>query len=264
MTDPSQNLPVNLPDFVPGTVWIVGAGPGDAGLLTLLAWHGMRLADCVVYDALVSDDVLKLARPDAELIYAGKRGGKPSPQQTDISDLLVREARKGKRVLRLKGGDPFVFGRGAEECLRLAEAAIRFRVVPGITAGVGALAYAGIPVTTRGKNTAVTFITGYTAGGTVPEDIDWPALSHGSPALVFYMGAPHLAHIAEKLMEAGRDGDEPVAIISRATLPEQKVLETTLARCANDLKKTKLAAPTLVVVGPVAALRRDMRWFEET
>ena len=263
MTVLSQNLPVNLPDFLPGTVWIVGAGPGDAGLLTLLAWHGLGLADCVVYDALVGDDVLKLARDGAELIYAGKRGGKPSPQPTDISDLLVQEAQKGKRVLRLKGGDPFVFGRGAEECLRLAEAGIPFRVVPGITAGVGALAYAGIPVTTRGKNTAVTFITGYTQGGTVPEDIDWPALSRGSPALVFYMGAPHLAHIAEKLMEAGRSGDEPVAIISRATLPEQKVLETTLARCAEDMKKTKLAAPTLVVVGPVAALRRDMRWFEE-
>ncbi len=264
MTAPSQNFPMDLPDFEPGTVWIVGAGPGDVGLLTLLAWHGMGLADCVVYDALVGDDVLKLARPDAELIYAGKRGGKPSPQQTDISDLLVNEAQKGKRVLRLKGGDPFVFGRGAEECLRLAQANIRFRVVPGITAGVGALAYAGIPVTTRGKNTAVTFITGYTQGGTVPDDIDWPALSRGSPALVFYMGAPHLAHIAEKLMEAGRSGDEPVAIISRATLPEQKVLETTLACCADDLKQTKLAAPTLVVVGAVAALRRDMRWFEET
>jgi uroporphyrin-III C-methyltransferase len=254
---------LNLPDFEPGTVWIVGAGPGDPGLLTLLAWHGMRLADCVVYDALVGDEVLKLAREGAELIYAGKRGGKPSPQQTDISDLLVIEAQKGKRVLRLKGGDPFVFGRGAEECLRLAGAGIRFRVVPGITAGVGALAYAGIPLTTRGKNTAVTFITGHTAGGTLPDDIDWPALAHGSPALVFYMGAPHLARIAEKLMEAGRPPDEPVAIVSRATLPEQKVLETTLAHCAEDLRKTKLAAPTLVVIGPIAALRRDMRWFEE-
>ena len=258
-----ETLPVDLPDFEAGTVWIVGAGPGDVGLLTLLAWHGMKLADCVVYDALVGEDLLKLVKAGAELIYAGKRGGKPSPQQSDISDLLVQEARKGKRVLRLKGGDPFVFGRGAEECLRLAKAGIRFRVVPGITAGVGALAYAGIPVTTRGKNTAVTFITGYTAGGTVPEDIDWAALSRGSPALVFYMGGPHLAHIAEKLMEAGRSADEPVAIVSRATLPEQKVLETTLAHCAADLKKTKLATPTLVVIGQVAALRRDMRWFEE-
>ncbi len=254
---------LTLPEFEPGTVWIVGAGPGDPGLITLLACHGLQTADCIVYDALVGDGVLKLARAGVELIYAGKRGGKPSPQQTDISDLLVREARLGKRVLRLKGGDPFVFGRGAEECLRLAGAGIRFRVVPGITAGVGALAYAGIPLTTRGKNTAVTFITGYTAGGTLPEDIDWVALAHGSPALVFYMGAPHLGRIAEKLIEAGRPADEPVAIVSRATLPEQKVLETTLARCAEDLRKTKLATPTLVVIGTVVALRRDMRWFEE-
>jgi uroporphyrin-III C-methyltransferase len=253
---------LSLPEFAPGSVWIVGAGPGDPGLLTLLGWHGMRAADCVVYDALVGDAVLKLARPETELIYAGKRGGKPSAQQTDISELLVTEARKGRRVLRLKGGDPFVFGRGAEECLRLAEAGILFRVVPGITAGVGALAYAGIPLTTRGANTAVTFITGFTAGGEIP-DIDWPALARGSPALVFYMGAPHLKEIADKLMEAGRAADEPVAVVSRATLPEQKVLDTTLARCAQDLAKTKLAAPTLIVVGPIAALRRDMRWFEE-
>jgi uroporphyrin-III C-methyltransferase len=257
-----DSLPIALPDFVPGTVWIVGAGPGDPGLLTLLGWHAMRTADCVVYDALVGDAVLKLAAPGAELIYAGKRGGKPSPQQTDISDLLVVQARKGRRVLRLKGGDPFVFGRGAEECLRLAEAGIAFRVVPGITAGVGALAYAGIPLTTRGTNTAVTFITGFTAGGQIP-DIDWAALARGSPALVFYMGAPHLKHIADKLMEAGRAPDEAVAIVSRATLPEQKVLDSTLARCAEDLEKTTLAAPTLIVVGPIAALRRDMRWFEE-
>ena len=255
--------PLALPEFRPGTVWIVGAGPGDPGLMTLLAWHAMRSADCIVYDALVGEGILKLAREGAELIYAGKRGGKPSPQQTDISDLLVVEARKMRRVLRLKGGDPFVFGRGAEECLHLAEAGISFRVVPGITAGIGALAYAGIPLTTRNTNSAVTFITGYTAGGEIPKDIDWVALARGSPALVFYMGAPHLKEIASQLMAAGRKPDEPVAIVSRATLPDQKVLETTLGRCADDLANTKLAAPTLVVVGPIAALRREMRWFEE-
>lgn len=252
-----------LPEFAPGTVWIVGAGPGDPGLMTLLAWHAMRSADVIVYDALVGDAVLKLARNGAELVSAGKRGGKPSPQQSDISDLLVSEAGKNKRVLRLKGGDPFVFGRGAEECLRLAEAGIQFRIVPGITAGVGALAYAGIPLTTRGTNTAVTFITGYTAGGRLPDDVDWTALARGSPALVFYMGAPHLKRIAGKLIAAGRRPDEPVAIVSRATLPDQTVLETTLARCAQDLEHTTLPAPTLIVVGPIVALRRDMRWFDE-
>ena len=252
-----------LPDFEPGTVWIVGAGPGDPGLVTLLAWHAMRSADCVVYDALVGDGILKLVREGAELIYAGKRGGKPSPQQKDISGLLVTEARNSKRVLRLKGGDPFVFGRGAEECQHLAAAGIRFRVVPGITAGVGALAYAGIPLTSRGTNTAVTLITGYTAGGKIPDDVDWVALARGSPALVFYMGGPHLDHISAKLMEAGRPAGEPVAIVSRATLPDQKVLETTLGRCADDLRSADLATPILVVVGPIAALRREMRWFEE-
>jgi uroporphyrin-III C-methyltransferase len=252
-----------LPEFAPGAVWIVGAGPGDPGLMTILAWHAMRSADCIVYDALVGDGILKLARDGAELIYAGKRGGKPSAQQTDISELLVSQARRGKRVLRLKGGDPFVFGRGAEECLSLAEAGIPFRIVPGITAGVGALAYAGIPLTTRGTNTAVTFITGHTSGGAIPDDVDWNALARGSPALVFYMGAPHLKRIADKLMEAGRRPDEPVAIVSRATLPDQKVLETTLARCAQDLEQTTLSAPTLIVIGPIVALRREMHWFKE-
>ncbi len=253
---------MEFPSFEPGTVWLVGAGPGDPGLMTLLAAHGMGQADVIVYDALVGDGVLSLANPKAELIYAGKRGGKPSQQQSDISELLVKLAGEGKRVLRLKGGDPFVFGRGAEECLRLAAAGITYRVVPGITAGVGGLAYAGIPLTTRGTNTAVTFITGYTAHGGLP-DVNWMALARGSPALIFYMGAPHLAEIAGKLMEAGRQADEPVAIISRATLPEQQVLETTLERCAGDLKVHALAAPTLVVVGEIAALRRDMAWFEE-
>ena len=253
---------MDFPPFEPGTVWIVGAGPGDPGLMTLLAGHAMRLAQVIVYDALVGDGVLELANPEAELIYAGKRGGKPSQQQSDISELLVKLAKSGKRVLRLKGGDPFVFGRGAEECLRLGEAGITYRVVPGITAGVGGLAYAGIPLTTRGTNTAVTFITGYTADGGVP-DVNWMALARGSPALVFYMSAPHLADIAGKLMEAGRKPAEPVAIISRATLPEQRVLETTLERCAADLKKHALAAPTLVVVGEVTSLRHDMAWFDK-
>jgi uroporphyrin-III C-methyltransferase len=222
----------------------------------------MGQAEVIVYDALVGDGVLSLANPKAELIYAGKRGGKPSQQQSDISELLVKLAGEGKRVLRLKGGDPFVFGRGAEECLRLAAAGIAYRVVPGITAGVGGLAYAGIPLTTRGTNTAATFITGYTAEGGLP-DVNWMALARGSPALIFYMGAPHLVDIAAKLMEAGRSASEPVAIISRATLPEQQVLETTLGSCAGDLKAHALAAPTLIVVGEVAALRRDMAWFEE-
>ncbi|MAF48065.1 MAG: uroporphyrinogen-III C-methyltransferase [Rhodospirillaceae bacterium] len=256
-----ENLPIELPEFEPGSVWLVGAGPGDPGLLSIAGLHAMQTADVIVYDALVGADVMKLAGPDAELVHAGKRGGKPSPRQEDITEQLVRLARGGKRVLRLKGGDPFVFGRGAEECARLFEAGVRFRIVPGITAGVGGLAYAGIPMTTRGKNIAVTFITGHTAGGDVPDDLDWPALAAGSPVLIFYMGATHLDRIAAKLMDAGRAADEPVALISRATLPDQRVLETTLAACAEDLKEAALNPPTLIVVGPVVSLREQLNWL---
>ena len=257
-----ENLPIDLPEFAPGSVWLVGAGPGAPGLLTIAGLHAMQSADVVVYDALVGSDVLKLAGEGAELIHAGKRGGKPSPRQEDISDQLVRLAKEGKRVLRLKGGDPFVFGRGAEECIRLFEAGVPFRIVPGITAGVGGLAYAGIPMTTRGSNIAVTFITGHTAKGDVPDNLDWPALAAGSPVLIFYMGATHLSRIAGELMEAGRAGAEPVALISRATLPDQRVVETTLETCADDLKKAALKAPTLIVVGPVVGLRDQLNWLD--
>ena len=256
-----ENLPITLPDFEPGSVWLVGAGPGDPGLLSLAGLQALQTADVIVYDALVGDEILKLANPDAAQEYAGKRGGKPSPKQTDITQRLVELAQDGNRVLRLKGGDPFVFGRGAEECFRLVEAGIPFRIVPGITAGVGGLAYAGIPMTTRGTNTAVTFITGHNAGGTVPDDINWEALADGSPVLIFYMGATHLERIAEKLMESRRTGDEPVALISRATLPDQRVVETTLSTCAADLKKAELDPPTLIVVGPIVALRDQLNWL---
>jgi uroporphyrin-III C-methyltransferase len=257
-----ENLPIDLPEFKPGSVWLVGAGPGDPGLLTIAGLHAMQSADVIVYDALVGSDILKLAGQYAELIHAGKRGGKPSPRQEDISDQLVRLAREDKRVLRLKGGDPFVFGRGAEECICLFEASVPFRIVPGITAGVGGLAYAGIPMTTRGSNIAVTFITGHTAKGDVPDNLDWPALAAGSPVLIFYMGATHLARIAGELIEAGRAPDEPVALISRATLPDQRVVETTLERSAEDLKAAALNPPTLIVVGPVVALREQLNWLD--
>src|SRR3546814_492831 len=163
---------LSLPTFEAGSVWLVGAGPGDPGLLTLHAVNGLKQADAVVYDALVSASVLDLARPDCERIYAGKRGGKPSPLQADISQRLVRLAKAGKRVLRLKGGDPFVFGRGGEEALALVAAGVPFRIIPGVSAGIGGLAYAGIPVTHRDTNSAVTFVTGHGVGGAVPDGID--------------------------------------------------------------------------------------------
>src|SRR3954465_8477009 len=172
---------LNLPEFLAGSVWLVGAGPGDPGLLTALALHALDRADSIVYDALVDPRILALARPGASLEYAGKRGGRPSPRQADISTRLIALARQGNRVLRLKGGDPCVFGRGGEEALALARAGTPFRIVPGITAGIGGLAYAGIPVTPRDTNSAVTFLTGHDSGGDMPGALDWDAIARGSP-----------------------------------------------------------------------------------
>src|ERR1700675_2885279 len=172
---------LHLPEMAHGSVWLVGAGPGDPGLLSVLALHALEQADAVVYDALVDPHILALARPGAALEDAGKRGGRPSPRQPDISARLVALARDGKRVLRLKGGDPCVFGRGGEEALALAEAGVPFRIVPGVTAGIGGLAYAGIPVTHRDVNSVVTFVTGHDSTGGVPGAVDWEAIARGSP-----------------------------------------------------------------------------------
>ncbi|MFQ5984028.1 MAG: uroporphyrinogen-III C-methyltransferase [Alphaproteobacteria bacterium] len=256
-----DDLPLKLPPFEPGWVWLVGAGPGDPGLLSVLALYALGRADVVVYDALVSKEVLAIARPGAAREFAGKRGGKPSPSQPDISDRLIRLARRGLRVLRLKGGDPFVFGRGGEEALALVEAGVPFRIVPGITAGVGGPAYAGIPATHRDVNAAVTFVTGHVAGGTVPEALDWEALSRGAPVLVLYMALKHLRSIAARLVAAGRDPGMPVAVISKATTPEQKVLETTLSSCAVDAEAARVDPPAVVVVGEVVRLRAALDWL---
>lgn len=245
---------LGLPVFEPGSVWLVGAGPGDPGLLTLHALNALRQADVVVYDALVGKGVLELAGAQAELEFAGKRGGKPSAKQPDISRRLIELAHQGKRVLRLKGGDPFVFGRGGEECLALAEAGVPFRVVPGITAGIGGLAYAGIPVTHRESGEAVTFATGHSTTGEVPDALDWGALARGTHVLVLYMALKHIGVIAQKLMEGGRGADEAVAVVNNATLPEQKVLVTTLGRAAEDVAASGIEPPALIVVGPVVNL----------
>jgi uroporphyrin-III C-methyltransferase len=252
---------LSFPPFEPGWVWLAGAGPGDPGLLTLHALHALQQADVIVYDALVGPGVLDLARPETAREFAGKRGGKPSPSQRDISARLVELARQGLRVLRLKGGDPFVFGRGGEEALALVEHCIPFRVIPGITAGVGGPAYAGIPVTHRDTNHAVTFVTGHSSAGQVPETLDWRAIAAGSPVIVIYMALKHLAPIAEKLMEAGRAPDGPVAVISQATLPGQRIVETTLGTCAADIAEAKVEPPAVVVIGEVVRLRRSLDWF---
>ncbi len=256
-----EDLSIPLPELEPGWVWLVGAGPGDPGLLSLLGYHALRQADVVVYDALVDERIVKLARPEARLEYAGKRGGRPSPTQPDISAQLVRHARAGRRVLRLKGGDPFVFGRGGEEALALVAAGIPFRIVPGITSGIGGLAYAGIPVTHRDTNQIVTFVTGHGVTGDIPDGLDWGALARGSPALVFYMAAKHLGAIAERLIAAGRAADEPVAVVSRAATDRQRVVETTLGRAAADVAAAQLEPPALVAVGPIVRLRAGLDWL---
>ncbi len=250
-----------LPALEPGWVWLVGAGPGDAGLITRLGAHGLAQAEVVVYDALVGDDVLALAGPEATLEYAGKRGGRASLKQPDISLRLIRLAREGRRVVRLKGGDPFVFGRGGEEAMALAAAAVPFRIVPGITAGIGGLAYAGIPVTHRDTNAAVTFVTGHGAGGDVPGGLDWDALARGSPVIVVYMALKHLGTISERLIGAGRDPATPVAIIAKATLPGQRVVETTLSRAVADAAAAAIEPPTVVAIGEVVRLRAALDWI---
>ncbi len=256
-----RELPFALPEFAPGWVWLVGAGPGDPGLLSLLGLHALRAADVVVHDALVDPRVLGLARAGATLEFAGKRGGKPSPRQLDISARLVRHARAGARVLRLKGGDPFTFGRGAEEALALVAAQVPFRVVPGITAGIGGLGWAGIPVTHRDTNHAVTFVTGHGVTGEVPDGLDWDALARGAPALVFYMALKHLGTIAAKLIAAGRGAGEPVAIVSRAATERQRVLETTLGRAAADAAAAGLEPPAIIAIGEIVRLRAGLDWL---
>ena len=250
----------SLPVFEPGWVWLAGAGPGDPGLMTLHTLNGLRQADVVVYDALVDDSVLGWVRSGAIVEYAGKRGGKPSPKQRDISLRLIELARAGRRVLRLKGGDPFLFGRGGEEALSLVEAGVPFRVIPGVTAGIGGLAYAGVPVTHRDVNQAVTFLTGHDRHGLTPAAVNWRAVAEGSPVIVMYMAIKHLNEIAAKLMDAGRASEEPAVVVRDATLPQMSVLETTLGRMAEDAAAAGIGAPAIICVGQVALLRQALDW----
>lgn len=251
------------PDFPPGLVWLVGAGPGEPGLLTLLGLHALRLADVIVHDALVDDRILAWRRPDARLEYAGKRGGRPSARQRDISLRLIELAREGHRVLRLKGGDPFVFGRGGEEAQTLVQAGIAVRVTPGISAGIGGLAWAGIPVTHRDVNQAVTFVTGHDQTGAAPAAIDWAGLARSSPVIVMYMGVKHLPRITAELLAAGRDPDEPLAIVSNATLPAMTVIETTLGEAAEVALHRRVEPPAIVCLGRVVLMRQVIDWMAQ-
>ena len=249
---------LNLPAFEPGWVWLVGGGPGDPGLITALGLHALTHADFVLYDALIDDHLLKLVRPDAGLIFAGKRAGVISCKQSHISALLVDLAKKGNRVLRLKGGDPFVFGRGGEEAQALARADVPFRIVPGITAGIGGIAYAGIPLTHRDTNHAVSFITGHGSDGHLPK-LNWAALAQGSPTLVFYMARKHADEIAKALMIGGRRPDEPAAIVANAARANQSVIVTTLEK----LGEAAAASPSIsiIVIGENVKLRDELDWL---
>ena len=241
------------------TVYLVGAGPGDPGLLTVRARELLDAADVVLHDRLVPPGVLDDLQ--AELVYVGKEGGGPAMAQEEINRLLVEHGRSGRCVVRLKGGDPFVFGRGGEEALVLREAGIAFEVVPGVTAGVAAPAYAGIPVTHRETARGVAFVTGHTAAGS-DEDLDWAGLAGFPGTLVFYMGVRSLGLIAERLVANGRQVGEPVAVVERGTLTGQRVLLATLADVAERAAAEGIRAPAITLVGEVAALRSEMAWLE--
>ncbi len=243
----------------PGWVWLCGAGPGDPGLLTLHALNALRQADIIVYDALVNSQILEWA-PQAELEYAGKRGGKPSAKQQDISLRLVELAQQGKRVLRLKGGDPFVFGRGGEEAQTLVQHGVPLRIIPGISAGIGGLAYAGIPVTHRDVNQSVVFVTGHDQKGETPDTLNWAVLGQSAQVLVIYMGMKHAGRIASELIAGGRDPEDPCAVVCQATTPDQHVLETTLSRLEQDITTSGLEPPAIVCVGRAVLLRQALDW----
>lgn len=258
----THNVPLPAhawPTLQPGWVWLCGAGPGDPGLLTLHAVNALRQADVVIYDALVQEAILEWA-PQAEHIFAGKRGGKPSAKQRDISLRLVDLAREGKKVLRLKGGDPFVFGRGGEEAQTLVQHGIPVRIIPGISAGIGGLAYAGIPVTHRDVNQSVTFVTGHDQSGNTPGSLDWVSISKGSQVLVIYMGMKHIAQISAKLIAAGRPMSEPVAVVTTATTVDQRVLETTLGTIVADITNAGMEPPAIICVGQSVLMRQVLDW----
>jgi uroporphyrinogen III methyltransferase / synthase len=244
------------------TVYLVGAGPGDPGLLTARALELIARADVIVHDRLIPATALDGARPDAELIYVGKEGGGPSISQDDIVARLLADGAAGRDVVRLKGGDPFVFGRGGEEAEALRAAGIAFEVVPGVTAGVAASAYAGIPVTHRDAASAVAFVTGHEDPAKPESALDWAALARFPGTLVVYMGVRRLEAIARGLMAGGRPGTEPAAIIERGTLPDQRVVTATLETIAGAAAQAGVTAPAVSLFGPVAALRSELAWFE--
>lgn len=243
-----------------GTVYLVGAGPGDADLLTLRAAHVLRMAEVIVYDNLVSPAVLDLANPKAEFIYAGKERGNHSLPQEQINELLVSKASQERVVVRLKGGDPYIFGRGGEEVETLVSAGVPFEVVPGITAACGVAAYAGIPLTHRGFASTCVLAAGYLKDGTI--DLDWEGLARAKQTVVIYMGMHGLAILSAKLIYHGLHPDTPAAIVQQGTTPQQRVVTGTLVTLPQLANAAQLKPPTLIIVGDVVKLREKLSWFD--
>ena len=256
-----------LPDFpsrgsaVPGTVYLVGAGPGDPELLTLRALRIIAEADVLVYDNLVSQSILDQVNPQAERLYAGKERGNHAVPQDDLNLMLVKLARQNKRVVRLKGGDPYTFGRGGEEVETLKENGIPFEVVPGITAAAGVAAFAGIPLTHRNYAQACVFVTGHLKDGSM--NLDWPGLARRRQTVIIYMGLHGLSHLCAQLVAHGLPPDWPAAIVQQGTTPEQRTVTGTLATLPELAEAAQLKAPTLIVVGEVVRLKDRLAWFEK-
>ncbi len=244
------------PVFEPGSVWLVGAGPGDPGYLTVNAIRALHQADTILHDALIDDRILDLARPETHRIFSGKRAGVHSIDQAALCARMIDLARSGQRVLRLKGGDPMVFGRGGEEMLRLAEAEIPFRIIPGVTAGLAAMAVASIPATLRDVNRAVVFATGHEAADT--GETDWAALARLGQPLVLYMALRRLNGIAHRLIAGGMPPETPLAVISSATRSDEDILISSLGAVAEDRRRHAIEPPAIVVIGEIVKTRERL------